>query len=83
MTCRACSKFLAIDLDAALAGQIDHVQGDYHGYAEFHDLGRHEQVTPQVRSVDNHEDCIRPLHIGNAAKQDIGGYEFVRRVCRE
>ncbi len=72
-----------VDRLAVLLGDIDHVQGEDGGMADFDDLGGKIEVALQVGGVNNNNDEGRRRHAGRALKQDVAGDLFIEGLRAE
>ena len=60
-------ELLHVDPPAFALGDVDHVQRDDRGQAEFQDLGGQIEIALQVRGIQHEHDLVRLWRIATAA----------------
>ena len=68
----------AVDADAAALRDVDHVQRQHHGHAEFAHFQREAQVQAQVGGIDHADDDVRRRLAGIEAAAEIAGDRLVQ-----
>jgi hypothetical protein len=77
----SCASFGGVDLDAALLGDVDHVQRQHHRQAEALDFQHQAQVQAQVGGVDHADHGVRRLLAGAQAGDHVARDRFVGGVA--
>ena len=71
------AQFLVVDAQAVLLGDIDHVQGNDHGHAQFQRLRGQVEVAVEVGGIDDRHDHIGPGFPLLLPQDDIHGHHLV------
>ena len=73
-------EFRGIEPEAGAFGDIDHVQGDHAGQAEFDDLKGELQVALEIRGVQHTDDEIGFLLAGKQAVERVERDFLIGRI---
>ncbi len=73
-------KFHRVEPQAGALGDVDHVEGDHAGQAEFDDLKRELQVALEIRGIQHADDEIRFRLAGEQAVERVERDFFIRRI---